>query len=90
MNVSGVIDRIEDEKLAVILAEKQGKEFIVSVHQLPEESKEGTWLSLVIENHKVTAMTIDHDKTKASHNKINSQLNRIQKKSKGSKFKRKS
>ncbi|PYZ91941.1 hypothetical protein CR194_17215 [Salipaludibacillus keqinensis] len=89
MNTLGVIDRMEDNQYAVILAETEGKEFVVNRGELPDGAKEGTWLHLILENEKVINMTIDHDKTMAQKTKIKNQLARIKKKSSGSKFKRK-
>lgn len=88
MKKKGVIDRIEDQKLAVILLENEGIEFVVEKERLPEEAKEGTWLFISVENEEITHMTIDESKTNQTLLDAQTKLDRIRDKSKGSKFKR--
>lgn len=88
MDKKGVIDRIEDQKFAVILVESEGSEYVIDKEKLPEEAKEGSWLSISVENEEITHMTIDQSKTNQTHLNAQTKLDRIRKKSKGSKFKR--
>ncbi|WP_280770855.1 DUF3006 domain-containing protein [Salipaludibacillus daqingensis] len=89
MNKKGVIDRLEDNKLAVILVESEGLEYVVPKEKLPKEAGAGTWLTFVVENNNMTDISIDYAKTDQSLVNANAKLNRIRKKSAGSKFKKK-
>lgn len=60
----GVLDRIEDERLAVILIEDMNKEIVLPILALPKGSKEGIWLLMTFEpSNNEWIITIDDDKT---------------------------
>ncbi len=83
-----VLDRIEDGKFAVILAESLNKEFVIDVSLLPEGSKEGTWFKITIQDDQIEQITIDEAKTKEKLKTINEKLNLLRQKKSSSKFKR--
>ncbi len=88
MDKKGVIDRIEDEKYAVILVETEGSEYVVLKDRLPEGAKEGSWLKFTVVKQEITQMKLEQHQTDVAHRNAKDQLNRIRKKSKGSKYKR--
>ncbi|GAE36662.1 DUF3006 domain-containing protein [Halalkalibacter akibai] len=88
MKVQGVLDRIVDGEIGVILVDDLKKEFTVKKDLLPERTIEGSWLTLIIENDVIQSIEVDDEKTEEVQQKVNSQLDRIRKKSGGSKFKR--
>ncbi|WP_062051861.1 DUF3006 domain-containing protein [Bacillus sp. JCM 19034] len=89
MNVRAVIDRIVNDRIAVLVAEEVNKEYSVPKEQLPEGANEGTWLSLVVEQDQVMEMAIDKNMTETMEERVKNQLSRLQQKSRGSRFKRK-
>ncbi|MDT8860997.1 DUF3006 domain-containing protein [Alkalihalobacillus sp. MEB130] len=88
MKVKGVLDRIVDGEVGVILVDELKKEFTVNKERLPERIKEGAWFTLIIEEDDIQSIEVDEEKTEEVRQKVNSQLDRIRKKSSGSKFKR--
>jgi hypothetical protein len=90
LKVQGVLDRIEDNKFGVILVEELKKEFVIPKEKLPKGINDGAWLSLVIDsNDEIQSIEINQEKTDQVQQRINVKLDRIRKKSTGSKFKRK-
>ncbi len=87
MEAKGVLDRITDNKLATILVEEIGKEFVLDVNELPEGSEEGIWFQLDIENNIIVDIKIDQELTEQREKSIKAKKERLKKKS-GSKFKR--
>lgn len=83
----GFLDRIEDNDKAVILIEETKEELIVSIEDLPENSKENTWLKLEKNESSYNIIGIAEDKTKNEEESTSSLLNQLKKK-KGSSFKR--
>ncbi|SDN48705.1 DUF3006 family protein [Bacillus sp. OK048] len=86
--IKGYLDRIEDNKFAVILVDEIKKEFIVPTVQLPEGSKVNSYFELTIENEKITSITLDEQTTFSEQKKINEMMTKLRSKSKGSKFKK--
>lgn len=87
--MKGYLDRIEDNKRAVILVEELGKEYIINVARLPDGSKEGTWFDLTIEDDQIIKLVINEEMKKEMENKINNIMDELRNKNKsGSRFKR--
>lgn len=63
MKVEGIVDRISDHGLAVILVEQMNKQFDVSVNQFPD-IKSGDWLHITIENDEIKNVEVNVEKTK--------------------------
>lgn len=87
--MKGFLDRIEDNQLAVILMEEINKEIIIPVEELPEGSKENTWLHMEKSNGSYQAVAIDKEKTTKEAQKSKDLLARLRARSKESKFKKK-
>ena len=87
MNYHGVLDRITDNK-GTILVEELGKEFIVDTSTLPVGSKEGSLLTLTIEEGQIENITLDKERTEQAFQKNRDRVNRLRANSKGSRFKR--
>lgn len=87
--MKGYLDRIEDNKHAVILVEELGKEYIIDVARLPNNSKEGTWFHLEIVNDEIVEITIDEAMKEEMEKKISNIMDKLRNKNKtGSKFRR--
>ncbi|MCQ6276579.1 DUF3006 domain-containing protein [Bacillus sp. V3B] len=87
--MKGYLDRIEENKLAVILVEDLNREFFVPIQELPEGSKPQTWFDLVIVQDNITSIHINHEATTSEQEKVSNMLAKLRSKSKASKFKRK-
>ena len=85
----GYIDRIEDERFAVLLVDSLGKEFVVNVWDLPENAKEGSYLTVTLIDGEITGLVINQQETETMEKEISEKLQRIKSKSSTSKFKRK-
>lgn len=59
----GVIDRIIDENIAIILLEEENIQFTLPLYELPEGSKEGTWLQIDVLDEEYIVLAIDMEKT---------------------------
>lgn len=84
----GYIDRIEEGRYAVLLVEALAKEIIVDVSELPEGAKEGTYLKVTLIDGDVQRMTINQKETDKMEQEIKEKLQRIQSRSRKSRFKR--
>lgn len=89
MNVKGNLDRIVDGKHAVIIVEELGKEFVVDVERLPTGSKEGAWFNLTINDDTIESIVLDEQYTAKKEKDIENKVNKLRKRSSGSRFQRK-
>lgn len=86
--MKGYLDRIEDNKFAVILVEEIKKEFILPVAELPVGSVAKSYFDLTIENNQITSMKLNEQATMTEQQKVDDLFSKLRSKSKGSKFKR--
>jgi hypothetical protein len=86
--MKGYLDRIEDNKFAVILVEEINKEFILPVAELPFGSAVKSYFDLTIENNQITSMKLNEQATMTEQQKVDELVSKLRSKSKGSKFKR--
>lgn len=84
--MKGYIDRIVDQKFAVILFDEEKKEITIPVEKLPAGWKENVWVNLVEENGTYRVYSIDEDKTKKEMQKSQDLLAQLRAKSKGSRY----
>jgi hypothetical protein len=84
--MKGYLDRIEENKFAVILVEEIKKEFILPVAELPVGSSEKSYFDLTIENNQITSMKLNEQATMTEQQKVDDLLSKLRSKSKGSKF----
>ncbi|WP_174733299.1 DUF3006 domain-containing protein [Mesobacillus harenae] len=87
--MKGYLDRIEDNKFAVILVEDIKKEFIIPKEELPEGSAEKSYFNLTIQNDQITFIKLDEHATGTEQNKTDKLMSKLRSKSNGSKFKKK-
>lgn len=88
--MKGYLDRIEDNKHAVILVEDLKKEYIIDVDRLPSNSKEGVWFDLTIEGDRIIELVINEEMKKEMEHKINDIMQKLKDRNKsGSRFRRK-
>ena len=62
--MKGVLDRIEDNKHAVILIEELNDEWIIPAEELPQGSEVNTWFTLQKQQGRYHIIDIDHELTK--------------------------
>ncbi|MCT2537707.1 DUF3006 domain-containing protein [Aquibacillus koreensis] len=87
--MKGVLDRIEDGKYAVIIAEEVNKQFVILKDRLPNESQVSDWFDLQVEGDKIIDIQFDQLTTREKEAQIKNTRQRVQRKKTGSKFKRK-
>lgn len=87
--LKGVLDRIEDQKFAVILIEEIKEQFVVPVHKLPEGSVEGTWFNIDKRDNEFHIIEIDEEATHKEAEKSKDLLAQLRARSSGSQYKRK-
>jgi hypothetical protein len=69
-----VIDRIEDNRLAVLLVGPGERESLVSVDRLPGGAKAGDWLRVRFEGETLIEAEVDDEQTQASAERIRDKL----------------
>lgn len=84
---SAYLDRFTDNDTALILVESLQQEFHVPSTSLPAGSTTGTWLTVDIQDDKVTSIQLDEQKTNEIQNEIQNRMQRLQSKKK-SRFER--
>ncbi|MGM0904888.1 MAG: DUF3006 domain-containing protein [Bacillota bacterium] len=87
--MKGYLERIEENKFAVILVDAINKEFIVPKEQLPEGSTENSYFDLTIENDKISSIKLNSQKTYSEKHKVEDLMGKLRANSNGSKFKKK-
>ncbi|QTM98991.1 DUF3006 family protein [Sediminibacillus dalangtanensis] len=87
--MKGMLDRIEDEKFAVILVEEEGKEFVIDVRLLPKGVKVNDWLEFTVQEGDIANIRIDKRKTSNRQENSEALRDQVRSRSRGSKFKRK-
>ncbi|AST92512.1 hypothetical protein BC6307_15040 [Sutcliffiella cohnii] len=87
--MKGYLDRIEDDKYAVILVEEIGKEYVLSKDQLPDGSSIHSYFDVKIEDDRITSLTLDEKTSISEQQKVDSMMAKLRSKSKGSKFSKK-
>lgn len=86
--MKGYLDRIEDNKFAVILVEEINKEFILPKDELPEGSVAQTYFDVTIEHDKIVSLTPNEQTTSSEQEKVEDMMAKLRSKSKTSKFKK--
>ncbi|UOE96248.1 DUF3006 domain-containing protein [Alkalihalobacillus sp. LMS39] len=89
MRLLGCIDRIVDQQNAVIVIEQLKKEITVPILSLPQGSKEGSWLTFELTNHKAVNFQLQTDITIEKNKTVEEKLNRLRAKRTTSQFQRK-
>src|SRR5699024_11477327 len=87
--MKGVLDRIEDNDMAVILIEEINKELIIPLHELPSGSKENMWFHIEKKGEMFEVISIDSKTTRQETEKSNELMKKLQEKQKQSKYKKK-
>ncbi len=75
----GVIDRIVDGKIAVILVGENEKEYHYPAEKLPDGVKEGTWLKVEILNDQIVKIEPDFEETERVRKRILEKIKKIKK-----------
>lgn len=69
-----MIDRVEEDRLAVLLVGEKEVERIVPVEQLPEGSRAGVWLKVRFEGDSLVEAVIDEEATQRARARIQEKL----------------
>ncbi|ANU24478.1 DUF3006 domain-containing protein [Planococcus donghaensis] len=85
--MKGILDRIEDERYAVILVEEEGLELILPANRLPAGSQVDSWFTIDVENGQL-AVTLDHETSFIKTSQAEELMARLRTKKTGSRFKR--
>lgn len=85
--MKGILDRIEDDRYAVILVEEEGLELILPVNRLPAGSQVNSWFTIDAENGQL-AVTLDHKTSFIKARQAEELIARLRKKKTRSRFKR--
>ena len=77
--VKGVLDRFEDQDIAVILIEELNKEILLPKSKLPGGSRESIWFNIVVIQNAYKIISIDYEKTKEEALKSADLMKRLRK-----------
>jgi len=81
-----VVDRIVDGKI-IVLAEKEGKEYVIDQENLDVDLNEGDWVHLHFLQDGSVKITRDHQTSQLTRQRIKDKHQKL-KKRKGSRFKK--
>lgn len=62
--VNGVIDRIEEDERAVILMEEERKEITLPIDELPNDTREGSWVKIKVTEKGDLILSIHEENTR--------------------------
>ncbi|WP_229740649.1 DUF3006 family protein [Ornithinibacillus halotolerans] len=77
--LTGVVDRIEDEKTAVILIEDMKIQLEVPVSEFAIDFVPNLWLDVVLINDDIDGITVNHERTHAEHENMRKLFERLKK-----------
>ncbi|HSI67786.1 MAG TPA: DUF3006 family protein [Planococcus sp. (in: firmicutes)] len=86
--MKGVLERIEDNRIAVILIEEEGREIHLPVTELPEGSEVNTWFDVDMKEGERISIRIDPVVTEDKNRSAQEILKKIKSKKHKSKFRR--
>ncbi|MEK4566732.1 DUF3006 domain-containing protein [Alkalihalobacillus sp. FSL R5-0424] len=69
-----VLDRFEDQSIAVLLVGSEEKEFHVKRDLLPSEAKEASLLLVTCEDHEIKSVQLDESATCAQTKRIRGKM----------------
>jgi hypothetical protein len=77
MEEKALLDRIEDDQLAVLLVGEREREFVVPAARLPAGASVGTWLRVRLEGDELLEATIDAVETERAAGRIRDKMDRL-------------
>ena len=84
---TAVVDRISEEKFAVILAEEINKEFIIPIEKATIQLRAGLWLDITLnEQNQIETMQANETLTNEKAQSVSNMMEKLRKR-KGSKYK---
>lgn len=86
--MKGILDRIEDNQLAIILMEEERKEIAIPYKELPKGSTINTYFD-VTSKDGVYHLKINESETRKQSKRTSDLMQQLQKRKSNSKFKRK-
>ena len=86
--MKGMLDRIEDGCLAVILIEELKKEIILPAAWLPEGSQIHSWFDIELDGQEIRSIALDAETAAAKEDKAEALMRRLKAKRGRSRFKR--
>ncbi|MDL4843079.1 DUF3006 family protein [Aquibacillus rhizosphaerae] len=86
--MKGFLDRIENDRHAVIIVEEINQQFVIAKNHLPSGSQIHDWFELSEKDGDIINISLDRKTTEIQKNKTENLINRVRTKNKGSKFKK--
>lgn len=86
--MKGILDRIEDGRLAVILIEELQQEITLPIAFLPEGSRVNSWFDIELEGQEIKSIALDAEATEVKRDKASKLMKRLKMKQRKSRFKR--
>lgn len=86
--MKGMLDRIEDGCLAVILIEELQKEIVLPAAWLPEGSEVHSWFDIELDGHQIRSIALDAETAAAKEDQAVALMRRLKAKRGKSRFKR--
>lgn len=72
-----VIDRIVDEKTAVILVGEDERQHHYPADKLPEGAREGTWLRVRVESGEIVFVEVDQEETDTTRRRLQEKMDKL-------------
>jgi hypothetical protein len=70
LSVTGVVDRMENEELAIILVEELELEFVVKTSEFKVKLAQDVWVDLIIVGNEIKELAINQVKTREREKEI--------------------
>ncbi|HSP21251.1 MAG TPA: DUF3006 domain-containing protein [Planococcus sp. (in: firmicutes)] len=86
--MKGMLDRIEDGCLAVILIEELQREIVLPAAWLPEGSRVNSWFDIELDGQEIKSIALDAETAAAKEDKAAGLMRRLKAKRNKSRFKR--
>lgn len=86
--MKGMLDRIEDGGIAVILIEELQKEIVLPAAWLPEGSRINSWFDIELDGQAIKSIALDAATAAVKEDKAAALLNRLRKNQRKSRFKK--
>ncbi|MFK3936948.1 DUF3006 domain-containing protein [Alkalihalobacillus sp. NPDC078783] len=72
-----ILDRFEDQNMAVLLVGSEEKECLIQRELLPSEAMEGSLLVVERDDHKIKSVQLDQSATNAQTKRIRSKMSQL-------------
>lgn len=84
----GILDRIEDGQLAVILLEEERREIVLPIHYLPEGSRVNSWFEIMMDGEEIISLALDEETAQAKEDEAETLMQKLRSRRRSSRFKK--